>query len=73
MKNLILLFSIFSSYLFAQTTVQLIELQGSVNGISDNGVYACGYDFVAGESFLWTEAGGQVFLGSNTEAIRCFQ
>jgi uncharacterized membrane protein len=68
MKQTFFSLILFSSFLFAQTTVQVFEIQGSVNGISDNGMYACGYDFVTGESFLWTEAGGQVFLGPNTEA-----
>jgi uncharacterized membrane protein len=68
MKKMLLFLTLFSSVLFAQTTVQLFELHGSINGISDNGVYACGFDFDSSQAFLWTEAGGKVLLGLNTEA-----
>ena len=68
MKKMLLLLTIFSMSIFAQPTVQIFELDGSVNGISDNGMYACGFDFTAGESFLWTEASGKILLGPNTEA-----
>ncbi|MBK9099262.1 MAG: T9SS type A sorting domain-containing protein [bacterium] len=64
----VLILLIFSQVIYSQNTVQVFEIQGSVNGISDNGIYACGFDFNAGESFLWTEAGGKVLLGQNTEA-----
>jgi uncharacterized membrane protein len=68
MKYIIIFFITFTTLIFSQVTVQIFEIQGSVNGISNNGIYACGFDFNAGESFLWTEAGGKVLLGMNTEA-----
>jgi hypothetical protein len=47
----------------AQTTVQTWVFDGSINGISDNGEIACGYDGNAGQAFYWTEGTGKVLLG----------
>jgi len=68
MKYVLTLFLVTTQIILSQTSIQVFEIQGSVNGISDNGIYACGFDFTSGESFLWTEAGGKVLLGLNTEA-----
>lgn len=61
-KNLATVF-LLSIAVFAQPNVQTWIVEGSINGISDNGLIACGYDGATGESFYWTEGGGRTFLG----------
>jgi uncharacterized membrane protein len=68
MNKLLFLLTIFSLSIFAQPTVQIFDFEGSINGISDNGQFACGYDLTLGQTFIWTEAGGKVLIGANTDA-----
>jgi len=66
MKTLFALLILCPSVLFSQTT-QIFEFSGSIYGISGDGMYACGFDLDLGQSFIWTEAGGKVPIGTGTE------
>ncbi len=67
---LILVFSLLSVKLSAQTTAQFINLgYGGAAKVSNNGVYVCGNNYPA-PGFLWSESIGRVNIGSGyTEAF----
>ena len=65
MKKIMATVFIIAITAFAQTTVEITELDGSINGISDNGEIVCGFDGVQGQAFYWTLGTGKVLLGTS--------
>ncbi len=63
MKKILTVVFLLSVSIFAQPTVETWIVEGGLNGISDNGLIACGYDAANGQGFYWTETGGKVYLG----------
>jgi hypothetical protein len=62
--SLILLISIFSPKLSAQTTYEIIDIgQGGVSAVSNNGQYVCGMNY-PNPAFIWNEITGKVDLGT---------
>ena len=65
MKKILATVFLLAIGILAQTTVQTTQIDGSINGISDNGNIVCGYDVNAGQAFYWTEGTGKVLLGTS--------
>lgn len=61
---MILLISIFSIQLSAQTTYEIIDIgQGGVSTISKNGQYVCGMNY-PNPGFIWNELTGKIDLSA---------
>jgi uncharacterized membrane protein len=62
--SLILLISIFSIQLSAQTTYEIIDIgQGGVSDISKNGEFVCGMNYPA-PAYVWSQSTGRIELSA---------
>ena len=64
MKKIMATVLLLAVTMLAQTTVEITEIDGSINGISYNGEIVTGYSFTAGQAFYWTQGTGFVYLGT---------
>lgn len=64
MKKIMTAVLLLAVTMFAQPIVEITQIDGAINGISDNGKIVTGYSFAQSQAFYWTQGTGFVYLGT---------